>query len=327
MTYVIISRFARIVGKLSSTRTAEPRNKATKKTASTKIRKSMNLEGVDRQIESGTPRLRVAASLHKRKQRERHGRIILEGWRLIKEALMANAKPVAIFYTDYRLLDHISSFSLPKNCLAEVSTSTMENLSNTVTPPGIVGMFKRPRQGEGGTLKNDQEMPLIPLTVLCDGLKDPTNLGTLLRVCAASGCESFISSTSCADVWDPKVLRCAAGGHFHFPIYYRLSWEEIKKLLENKRVFLADNNTYEGHSIQPIEHYQVDWTLNPSVLVIGGEASGLGATIKKIAYENSGQMVHVPMARKIDSLSAAMAGTVLIYEAYRQVMCAAKRRE
>lgn len=58
MTYVIISRFARIVGKLSSTRTAEPRNKATKKTASTKIRKSMNLEGVDRQIESGTPRLR-----------------------------------------------------------------------------------------------------------------------------------------------------------------------------------------------------------------------------------------------------------------------------
>ena len=69
-------------------------------------------------------------------------------------------------------------------------------------------------------------------------------LGTLLRVCAASGCESFISSTSCADVWDPKVLRCAAGGHFHFPIYYRLSWEEIKKLLENKRVFLADNNTY-----------------------------------------------------------------------------------
>lgn len=90
---------------------------------------------------------------------------------------MANAKPVAIFYTDYRLLDHISSFSLSKNCLAEVSTSTMENLSNTVTPPGIVGMFKRPRQGEGGTLKNDQEMPLIPLTVLCDGLKDPTNLG------------------------------------------------------------------------------------------------------------------------------------------------------
>lgn len=96
---------------------------------------------------------------------------------------MANTKPVAIFYTDYRLLDHISSFSLPKNCLAEVSTSTMESLSNTVTPPGIVGMFKCPRQGERGTLKKDQEMSLIPLTVLCDGVKDPTNIGKYIFFC------------------------------------------------------------------------------------------------------------------------------------------------
>lgn len=78
--------------------------------------------------------------------------------------------------------------------------------------------------------------------------------------------------------------------------------------------------------MQSIEHYQVDWTLTPSVLVIGGEASGLGLTIRKIAHENGGQTVHVPMSRKIDSLSAAMAGTVIIYEAYRQVMSAAQRR-
>lgn len=64
-----------------------------------------------------------------------------------------------------------------------------------------------------------------------------------MRVCAAAGCESFITSTGCVDVWDPKVLRCAAGGHFHVPLYYNLSWEEIKKLITNKRIFLADNNT------------------------------------------------------------------------------------
>ena len=64
-----------------------------------------------------------------------------------------------------------------------------------------------------------------------------------MRVCAAAGCESFITSTGCVDVWDPKVLRCAAGGHFHVPIYYNLSWEEIKKLIANKKIFLADSNT------------------------------------------------------------------------------------
>ena len=95
---------------------------------------------------------------------------------------MAKAKPVAIFYSDARLLDHISTFKLPKYCLAEVSRSTMEGLSNAITPPGIVGMFKRPRQGEGGIVNQSNQMSPLPLTVVCDGLKDPTNVGTVYSV-------------------------------------------------------------------------------------------------------------------------------------------------
>ena len=85
---------------------------------------------------------RMAASLNKRKHREKHNRIILEGWRLIKEALLAKAKVLSIFYSDPGLLDHIDTSSLPNNCLAQVSKGTMETLSNAVTPPGIIGMFK-----------------------------------------------------------------------------------------------------------------------------------------------------------------------------------------
>ena len=99
---------------------------------------------------------------------------------------MAKVKPVAIFYTDSRLLDHLDTctFKLPKNCLAEVSRSTMEGLSNATTPPGIVGMFKRPKQGEGGTLYmyHGNQTSAVPLTVLCDGLKDPTNIGMVIFV-------------------------------------------------------------------------------------------------------------------------------------------------
>lgn len=118
----------------------------------------------------------MAASLNKRKHREKHNRIVVEGWRLVREALLAKAKVLNIFYTDPALLDHIDTSSLPSNCLAQISEETMESLSNAVTPPGIVGMFKRPRQGEGGELKNGNTVQ-NPLTVLCDGLKDPTNLG------------------------------------------------------------------------------------------------------------------------------------------------------
>ena len=89
---------------------------------------------------------------------------------------MANARVLGIFYSDPGLLDHIDTSNLPNNCLAQVSQETMETLSNAVTPPGIVGVFKRPRQGEGGELRSNSELE-NRLTVLCDGLKDPINLG------------------------------------------------------------------------------------------------------------------------------------------------------
>ena len=89
---------------------------------------------------------------------------------------MAKAKVLSIFYSDPELLGHLDTSNLPNSCLAQVSRKTMETISNAVTPPGIVGMFKRPRQGEGGELKS-KNSPQNPLTVLCDGLKDPTNLG------------------------------------------------------------------------------------------------------------------------------------------------------
>lgn len=80
-------------------------------------------------------------------------------------------------------------------------------------------------------------------------------------------------------------------------------------------------------NIPSSEYFQVDWTLGASVLIIGNEATGLGENAKNLACQNGGQLVHVPMANKIDSLSAAMAGTVIIYEAYRQFITAKQVRD
>lgn len=80
-------------------------------------------------------------------------------------------------------------------------------------------------------------------------------------------------------------------------------------------------------NIPTSEYFQVDWTLGPSVLIIGNEATGLGENAKNLACQNGGQLVHVPMANTIDSLSAAMSGTVIIYEAYRQCITAKQVRD
>ena len=79
-------------------------------------------------------------------------------------------------------------------------------------------------------------------------------------------------------------------------------------------------------NIPSLKYFQVDWTLGPSVLVIGGETTGLGETVKNLASQYGGRLVHVPMANTLDSISAAMAGTVIVYEAYRQWIMATQAR-
>ena len=68
--------------------------------------------------------------------------------------------------------------------------------------------------------------------------------GTLIRAAAAAGCQALMTTRGSVDMWEPKVLRCAAGGHFHLPLHYGLSWEEIRETIpKNARVLLADNKT------------------------------------------------------------------------------------
>ena len=97
----------------------------------------------------------------------------------------------------------------------------------------------------------------------------------------------------------------------------------LLKLLTKISIYFSSPD---GLNMPFSDYYQVDWTQGPSVLVIGAETTGLGKTVKKLAHENKGHIVHVPMVSKLDSLSAAMAGTVIIYEAYRQVITATQAK-
>ncbi len=106
--------------------------------------------------------------------------------------------------------------------------------------------------------------------MLLDHDDDMLFLGTLLRICAAAGCQSFITSTGCVDVWEPKVLRCAAGGHFYVPIHYNLHWEDIETLVKDKRIFLADNNIPGMKINQHILFYMVQLRLSNTMVSASG---------------------------------------------------------
>jgi len=82
----------------------------------------------------------------------------------------------------------------------------------------------------------------LPITVICDNIRDPGNLGTIIRTCASIGCDRLIAIKGCADIWDPKVIRSGMGAHFRLPIINDVGWETIiNHLPKTSQIYLADH--------------------------------------------------------------------------------------
>ncbi|KAL6431321.1 hypothetical protein ACFW04_007171 [Cataglyphis niger] len=170
-----------------------------------------------------------------RNKREKNNSMLLEGFRLIKDAVEAGIKPKAIFFNR---ISEILPLSLSKEVkLYKVPYRTIQLWSNLTTSPGILGIFEIP------DVTDKQPIDAIPLTIICDNIRDPGNLGTIVRAAAAVGCEKLLLMKGCTDLWDTKVLRSAVGAHFRIPIHTSVLWDEIPTLISDESmIFLADNN-------------------------------------------------------------------------------------
>lgn len=185
-----------------------------------------------------------------RNKREKNNSMLLEGFRLIKDAVEAGTKPKAIFFNR---ISEILPLSLSKEVkLYKVPYRTIQLWSNLTTSPGIIGIFEIPDV----TAKQSAD-DAIPLTIICDNIREPGNLGTIVRAAAAVGCEKLLLMKGCTDLWDTKVLRSAVGAHFRIPIHTSVLWDEIPTLISNESmIFLADNNIAYENKLQ-------DNTVNP----------------------------------------------------------------
>ncbi|XP_012223397.1 rRNA methyltransferase 3, mitochondrial [Linepithema humile] len=176
-----------------------------------------------------------------RNKKEKNQLMLLEGFRLLEDALQAGVKPKVIFFS--RLSD-VLKLQLPQEVLLyKIPYRTIQLWSNLTTSPGIVGIFDIPDMSDKQPAED-----AIPLTIICDNIREPGNLGAIVRCAAAVGCEKLLLMKGCVDLWDSKVLRSAVGAHFRLPILTNLLWDDIPTLISNEsRLFLADNNiTYEN---------------------------------------------------------------------------------
>lgn len=240
-------------------------------------------------------RVRLAWALQTQpRTRRREGRVALEGLRLVRDALAGGHQPDYLLYTPGSA--EIDALAAAAPAALAVSDSVMRHISDTQQPQGIVGVFPTPAA----------PLPARPARVLVlDALRDPGNLGTILRAAAAAGVDAALLAPGCVDPFNPKVLRAGMGAHFRVPLA-ELPWAEIAAYCAALTVYLADARA-------SLRHDQADWT-RPWALIVGGEAGGAGREAAKLARAR----IAIPMAGATESLNAAVAAAVVLFEARRQ---------
>jgi len=245
------------------------------------------------------PKVKRARLLRRRRVRLREGKLFVEGLRLIEDALASGCQPELLFFTPDafnhgRLSQMVSRW---QDIAWEVSDKVMMKLTETVTPQGIAAILSLP-------VLSWPTQPTFLLVV--DQLRDPGNMGTLLRSAAGAGVEGVIVPKGSVDPWSDKVLRAGMGAHFRLPIRDGLAWPEVPPLLAGLRVRLADA---QGES----SYDEVNWC-QPSALIVGGEAEGAS----QLAINQASDLISIPMAHAVESLNAGVAGSVILFEAVRQ---------
>uniref|UniRef100_A0A1A8F6Q0 RNA methyltransferase like 1 n=1 Tax=Nothobranchius korthausae TaxID=1143690 RepID=A0A1A8F6Q0_9TELE len=182
---------------------------------------------------------RLVSVARSRTFREHQGKILLEGRRLICDALEANASPQMVFFSTVERLQELPLDKLRRATLVKVKFQDIKIWSDLVAPQGVIAIFSRPNPER---LNFSQRGQSVPLSLICDNIRDPGNLGTMLRCAAAAGCHRVLLTIGCVDAWEPKVLRAAMGAHFRLPIYPNLDWDDVKNHLPKPvTVHVADS--------------------------------------------------------------------------------------
>lgn len=237
---------------------------------------------------------------HSQARREA-GAFVVEGVRLVEEALTAGWPAEWVLYTEEigeRGRRVVEGYQIQGAPVEAVTPQVMKAASDTRSPQGILAVLTL----GGLPLPAQVDFVFIP-----DGVRDPGNLGSMLRTAAGAGVQGVVLPPGTADAFAPKVLRAGMGAHFRMPVY-ALSWEGIAAYLDQARlrVYLAD-----AQGGQP--YHRTDWQI-PLALIIGGEAEGAGAQAQHLAHTR----VHIPMPGRVESLNAAAAAAILLFEAARQ---------
>jgi len=263
------------------------------------------LESLKNMITSAqNAKVRLARALRGRpKERREAGAFLVEGVRLVEEALATGQSFRFILHAcdlserAQALLERLKSAGVD---VEEAAPALLEAAGETETSQGLLAVLEMPTP----QLPNLESLDFV---LIPDQIRDPGNLGTLLRSAAAAGAQAVFLPPETVDVYSPKVVRAGMGAHFRLALC-SLEWGQIRSYTRGLSVFLADAG---GQT----SVWDADFK-SALALILGGEADGASESARKLADH----VVNIPMPGKIESLNAAVAGAVMMFEIVRQRM-------
>lgn len=249
---------------------------------------------------AANPKLkRVRRLLHDGRFRKREKQFVVEGSRWISEMIQQEFAPHLWLATptwadQNRQLIKKMSLLAPSPILVE--ENLIRETAATENPSGVVAVLPQP----------DLDWPAHPtLLLILDGLRDPGNVGSLIRSATAAGVEGLLITSGTVDLFNPKVVRSSMGAILRLP-HRPFAWDDLHNFLGECQPVAAD-------AAGTLSYTQHDWR-QPNALIIGNEAHGITPNARQAAE----QLLAIPMVNNTESLNAAVAGAIMLFEAVRQ---------
>ena len=242
--------------------------------------------------------------LKDKKERDLSNEYIIEGIKLIQEAIQENAKIKQIIICD----DCEKTESIPKDLMYEiakqeciyVTNKIFETITEVMNPQGILAIIEK-RSKE---IQIDDKQDII---LALDDIQDPGNLGTILRTADSIGLTQILVSKGTADCYNPKVVRSTMGAIFRVKIIECEDLVKTLKEIKKHKFEIVVSSLQTDNSIYDINYHK-------KVIVIGNEANG----VKKEIQDLADKKIKIPMLGKTESLNASVATGIILYEYVRQ---------
>mgnify|MGYP000796205427 CR=1 FL=1 len=251
----------------------------------------------------------VISLLSKARERKKNKEYVVEGVRMVSEVpadLLVKIYMSERFHSNNPEYVHelVKKQGISSDNIEIVADNVFDRMSQTQTPQGIMAVVRMTDTDLEGILSDKHN----PLLLISENLQDPGNLGTIVRMAEGAGVTGIIMSSNTVDIYNPKTIRSTMGSLYRVPVIYVDDICEAADVCKSKGV-----TVYAAHLKGTDNYNKKDYT-NPTAFMIGNEGNGL---TDKLA-DKADEYVRIPMQGEVESLNAAIACTILTYEAVRQ---------